>query len=64
MKLLFEEPSLKVVRFNDDVITASGCGCNVGGVDFTPFGGNSTPDDCPHNHPECYCSYDEGHNCA
>lgn len=30
----FEKPFCEVVRFTHGIIMTSGCGCNIGGVDF------------------------------
>lgn len=34
MKQSFEKPMFDIIRFNRDVITSSGCSCDIGGYDF------------------------------
>lgn len=34
MKQVFEKPVCEVVKFVNDVIATSVCGCNVDGIDF------------------------------
>lgn len=57
MKTMFEEPSFEVVRFKNDLIVTSTCGCNVGGYDFGP-GENES---CSGANVSCSCdpNYDD-----
>lgn len=63
MKVFFEKPLCKVIHFDNDVLTTSSCGCNVGGIDFGA-GANST---CTGANIECSCNpnYDDPNaNCC
>lgn len=51
MKNNFKEPVCEIVRFDQiDIVTISGCGCNVGGIEFDS---NET---CTGANTECTCS--------
>ena len=34
MKKSFEKPFCEIVHFGQPIITTSGCGCDVGGIEF------------------------------
>jgi len=61
MKKSFDVPAYEVVRFgNNDIVTASVCGCNVMGTDF-----GLGEDECVgRNLPECTCKLDNPINCV
>lgn len=62
MKEFFVEPSYEVVRFNYNIITASGCSCVVGIIDFHEANEcEGFPD--TKNNPECTCILDDPVNC-
>lgn len=62
MKMSFTKPECEVIRFGEEnVITTSSCGCNVGGMDFGA-GANGGPG-CTDNTPHCECGSDLDQNC-
>lgn len=60
----FIEPVCEIVRFEQtDIVTISGCGCNVGGEDF----GEGQNETCTSANVSCSCdpNYDDpSANCA
>ena len=60
MNKSFEKPLCEVIRFGrNDIVTASACGCNVGGIDF---GSNTSCVGA--NNPECTCGLVDERNCV
>ncbi len=61
---MFTEPEIEVVRFgNGNIITASTCSCDVGGIVFPVNEGSCEGDTCPSNIPVCDCEVDTVVNC-